>query len=311
MSYNNSTGFSIELNSSFTMSISVTIVITNAIPSWIIISISKIRQNMSNKFLLNLLLSHLFTGLSYVSVFTIQLFENQNIELHEIQASSKMVTEFAMITLTIDRFLCIMYPFQYEKLPQWICYLMMFSCWLLGTIHFIIVSSFSFDSFKRVKITFLVIASIVVMALFISNTLIFKETLRQIKAISVSITHKFEPTNASSISSNNTKDSMSQVVDSNRKTNAELRKQFIKVKEIRAAYICILMATSFVIFWFPFLVVSFVDGEMSQYLEPTIYLAIMNAIADPVIYTFLNREVRSNLVSRLTNISRMFYNIHC
>ena len=212
-----------------------------------------------------------------------------------------------MITLTTDRFLCIRYPFQYERLPQWLCYLMMFSCWLLGTIHFIISSTSSaFDGFKRVKIIFLIISSIVVMALFVSNTLIFKETQRQIKAISVSITHKFEPTNTCSISSNNTKDNMSRVVDSNRKTNAELRKQFIKVKEIRAAYICILMATSFVIFWVPFLVVSFVYGYTSQYFVPTIYLAIMNAIADPVIYTMFNRNVRSNLIRRLTNFSRMF-----
>ena len=302
MSYNNSTEFSIELNSSFMMSISVTIVITNAIPSWIIISISKIRQNLSNKFLLNLLLSHLFTGLSYVLVTTIHLFKNQKFELQEIHASAEMVTEFAMITLTTDRFLCIRYSFQYEQLPQWLCYLMMFSCWFLGTIHFIISSSSSaFDGFEMVKITFLVISSIAVMALFINNTLIFKETLRQIKEISVSITHKFEPTNASSISVNDTKDNISQVVDSNRKANAEFRKQFIKVKEIRAAYICVLMATSFIIFWVPLLVVSFVEGYMSQYLVPTIYLVIMNAIVDPVIYTIFNRNVRSNLIRRTVN----------
>ena len=93
MSYNNSTEFSIKLNSSFMMSISVTIVITNAIPSWIIISISNIRQNLSNKFLLNLLLSHLFTGLSYILFTTIHLFKNQKFELQEIHASAEMVTE--------------------------------------------------------------------------------------------------------------------------------------------------------------------------------------------------------------------------
>ena len=260
---------------------------------------------MSNKCLLNLLLSHIVTALMYITVITIELFPNEQINFPNINGSATMIIWFALIVLAIDKLVCIKYPFHYQNLPKWLSYLMMSLCWVIGTIYLIIGKTFSsVNSIKTLEITYAVIGAVVAIVLLVSNTLIYKETQRHIKEISVSITSNIEVINTTVLSNNNIQRTGALTIDSNNTT--ELRKRFIQKKEIRAAYICISMATSYIILWIPFLVVTFVhEFRTKTNLEITFYIGTINSIADPVIYISFNRIVRSNINKRLT---RMFKN---
>ena len=88
-------------------------------------------------------------------------------------------------------------------------------------------------------------------------------------------------------------------------TTRELRKRFIQKKEIPVAYICIFMSTSYFIFWIPFYVVScFGDLRTKSNIKITIYVGMINSIADPVIYIFFHIEVRSSIIKGLTQMFR-------
>ena len=91
--------------------------------------------------------------------------------------------------------------------------------------------------------------------LFVSNALIFKETQRHIKAISASIAYNIERNDTTIRSNNSIESTVAHTCTSN--STANLRKQFIRKKEIRGAYICIYMTTSCIVFWAPFYIGSF------------------------------------------------------
>ena len=299
----------VNLHSTFTMCISIILIIVNIIPIWIIISTRKIRRIMSNKFLLNLLLSHFTVGVMYLIPIVIPLLQNERLIIFSVNSGSEIIALFAMIVLTIDRFVCIMYPFIYNNIPKWLSYFIMLLCWLLGAIYLIIGVTLSVYNKMNVQIVFLVIASILLILLLVSNSLIFRETRRHIKVISASITPDVEFSNTIVHSNDHISASSNDKAvviytennELNKQSSKDLKKRFIQKKEIRAAYICILMVISYVIFWAPFFVISFVDNLYTGLnLERTIYLTIMNSIADPVIYITFNREVRSIITKRIT-----------
>ena len=289
----------VQLKFTITMCILVLIVIVNALPIWIIISTRTIRRNMSNKFLLNLLLSHFALGVIYAVYMIIQLFQTK---MPDIIGSFSMIISFSLTVLAIDKLGCIKYPFYYHNLPKWVSCLMMCLCWMLCILHLVLGIMFSDVKGRRNKqITFLVIDSVESMILFVSNILIFKETRRHIKAISSSMTANIDTADRSVVTNKNTVHMANLSYDSS--NTAELRKQFIQKKEIRAAYICILMATSYVIFWIPFYVVyTFGELHTGTNLTNTIYAAMTNSIVDPVIYISLNKKIRSSVIKRLTEM---------
>ena len=223
-----------------------------------------------------------------------------------MNGSTEIITILATLTLAIDRFVCIKYPFHYQNLPNYLRYIVMFLCWLLGTIYCIIGIVFSsIDSFKNAQILYSVFGSIVLIVLFVSNTLIFKETQRHIKAIAASITYNIERDDATVPCINSIESTVIETYTSN--STANIRKQFIRKKEIRAAYICIYMTTSCIVFWAPFYIFSFVNNYTNENLVPTIYLVIMNSIVDPIIYILFHGEVRSFIIKRLNRIFQRFY----
>ena len=290
---NNSTSSSVKdeiiLNFNIAMCISVLIVIVNVIPIWIIISTTTIRRNMSNKYLLNLLLSHFVVGLLFIVVLILRLLQNKTIQTTNVNGSASLIISFSLIALTVDKFLFIKCPFLHTNLPKWLGYLMMSLCWMIGTIHFIIGEIFlSVSDIKNKRLKFLVIGCVVLLVLLVGNALIFKETRRHIKAISVSITSSIQSTNIPVVPNNN----IENIVAYELNNTTDVRKRFIQKKEIRAAYICIYMATSYVIFWIPFIVDIFVsDLNTENNLTYTIYIGMINSIADPAIYISFNRRI--------------------
>ena len=292
----------IKINFNITMCLSVLIVITNSIPIWIIISTRTIRRDMSNKYLVNLWLSHVVVGLFSIVVTIILFVINNSIKWALFTGSASITTSFALITFTVDKFVCIKYPFHHQNLPNWLSYLVMLFCWIIGAIHLVIGEIFSSVSdMKNMRLTFLGTGCAVLVVLLVCNALIFKELRRHIKAISASITSNIVTINISVVPNNN----IANTADYDLSSTTDLRKGFIKKKEIRAAYVCIYMATSYTIFWIPFFVVSFVsDLNTPTNLGYTIYVGAINSIADPVIYICFNKRVRTTITKRLTHVSQ-------
>ena len=162
----------LKLDPTITTSISVTIVIVNAIAVCIISCNREIRKVMSNKFLLILLMSHFMVGVMYLFTMTLQFVQAKSTVVHLIYAATEIIAT-SMIALTIDRCLFIKYPFQYQNLPKWLSYLLMFFCWLVGIIIFICGTVSSVYIMTIVRVIFVVIGTIAVIVLLVSNTMIF------------------------------------------------------------------------------------------------------------------------------------------
>ena len=302
----------LKLDPAITISISVTIVIVNAIPICIISCIREIRKVMSNKFLLNLLMSHFVVGVLYLFTITLQFMQARRTIVHIIHAAAEIIATSSMIALTIDRCLCIKYPFQYQNFPKWISYLLMFFCWLIGIIIFICgaVSSVYIMMIYNVRVMYAITGTIAVVVLLVSNTLIFIETRRHIKAISaVSVAHRIESTKTTApaidfiacVNPDNVEDAVNsiQTNDLYTKSSRELKKRFIQKKEIRAAHICILMATSYIFLWVPYFVASYVGTNTMSYLAFSIYIGMINSVADPLIYVRFNKKVKTVVVNQV------------
>ena len=156
-------------------------------------------------------------------------------------SSVLLIISFSLTALAIDRLGCIKYPFHYQNLPKWLSYVVIFLCWMLGTIHFLLRKIFpQVNSLKSTQISYVVIVSVLTIILCVSNTLIFKETQRHIKAISSSMISYIEINNTSVATNKNIITIAPLTYDST--STAKLRKRFIQKKEIRAAYICIFMS---------------------------------------------------------------------
>ena len=292
----------INLQSDFVACISVILIIVNIIPICIIMFTRKIRRIMSNKFLLNLLLSHLSVGVVYLVPIIIPLLQTERHILVCLDTASEIIAMLAMIVFTIDRFLCIIYPFQYDNLPKRLSYFMMYLCWLLGAIYVTIGVISSVYNRRNIWIIVSVVGSIAVILLLVSNILIFRETRRHIKVISASAVLGTELTNtvASAINNGQVEVTNTQQNEFNKTSSKELKKRFTQKKEIRAAYICILMVISYILFWLPLLVTGLVGNLYRiKAMERIIHLTIMNSIADPVIYISFNREVKSIITKRI------------
>ena len=161
------------------MCISALIVITNAIPIWIIISSRTIRRNMANKYLLNVLLSHFVVGLLSIVATIILFVINNSIKWALITGSASIITLFSLIAFTVDKFVCIKCPFLHQNLPKWLNYLMMSLCWMIGTIHLITGEIFSSVSdMKNMRLTFLGMGCVASVVLLVIITRLIGQNIR-------------------------------------------------------------------------------------------------------------------------------------
>ena len=161
-----------------------------------------------------------------------------------------------------------------------------------------------------VNVIFVVTGTIAVVVLLVSNTMIFIETRRHIKEISaVSVAHRIESTKTTApsidfiacVKHNDAEDVVNGIQTNNLYTKSYrvIKKRFIQKKEVRAAHICILMATSYIFLWVPYFVASYVCANTMQNLVFFIYTYMLNSVADPLIYVRFNKKVKTVVVNQI------------
>ena len=154
-----------------------TIIIFVNVTLILVISFNKtLRRKRSNKLLLNLLLSHLIVGLTYLIYHFVHIFF-----IWTLSFTAVVTAIFTMVMLTMDRYLCIRYPFFYEKLPKWVTYGSILLSWILG------LSFFVTKELGNKPTIFLITHLVAIVTLPTFNALVFKETRKHIKAISYSL----------------------------------------------------------------------------------------------------------------------------
>ena len=173
-------------------------------------------------------------------------------------------------------------------------YLLLLSPWLsgIGTLAF-----WSLMVGYTVNIAFLVIHTAAIISLPACNVLIFKETRKHIVAISNSMVYN---------SNGATSGKQEENVKATSIPSRQQKKEFIHKKELQAVYVCILMVATYVIFWLPFIVITVTQGYVKNrsLVLYIVCLAMLNGIADPVIYIGLNRELRSMILKAKANERR-------
>ena len=103
---------SVESNELYTeefmiaLCISTIIIVVNVTLILVILLNKKLRRKRSNKLLLNLLLSHLIVGLTYLIYHIVRISF-----IRTLSFTAVVTAIFTMVMLTMDRYLCIRYPF--------------------------------------------------------------------------------------------------------------------------------------------------------------------------------------------------------
>ena len=181
---NNSTknGTSVESNELYTeefmivLCISTIIIFVNVTLILVISFNKKLRRKRSNKLLLNVLLSHLIVGLTYL-IYHIVLIPF----IWTLSFTAVVTAIYTMVMLTMDRYLCIRYPFFYEKLPNWVTYGSILLSWFLGLSYLLT------EELGNTQTIFRITHIVAMVTLPTFNALVFKETRKHIKAISYSL----------------------------------------------------------------------------------------------------------------------------
>ena len=295
-----------KINLAVTLSISSVIILVNTVSILITLSKVEIRRKRRYKFFLSLLSSHLMLGLVLIIHSIILWFSNKHDKYSTILINAVATTLLcATVSLTIDRFICIKYPFRYSNLPKKFNNLIISVSWIVGIIYVIV--NINFTNYTTLITPIIVLNILAVITLPACNTMIFKESRKHIKNIYASMVYRGD-TNASkdySMEASNGKETRTSInedksIGRNRKASPEdLRKIIILKKEIRAAYICILLMTSYFICWLPITVHMFLTSEIDSFVRRfALYVAMLNSVADPLIYISLSSELKSVITAK-------------
>ena len=268
-----------KINLAVTLSISSVIVLVNKISILITLYKDEIRRKRRNKLFLNLILSHFMLGLLFI-IQTIMLWFSIKHIRHSIICinGAATTTLCATVALTIDRFICIKYPYRYLNLPKWFTNVIMSLCWIIAIIY--VIANINFINYNLATIPIHVFNVIAIITLPACNSVIFKESRKHIKNISASMVfgtntdisngHAIETSSSKKISTTKDED---ESLEELKKTSPEVLKKLITLKEeIRAAYFCILLMTSYFVCWLPITVHTFITSEKDSYIRAYMYI---------------------------------------
>ena len=247
----------------------------------IIICSPRLRKNKTNRILLHLNASYIFTGLVY---FTSTFLP---IDLPALTFPGYSYMNTALSILSIDRVLFIKWPFFYERVPE---KLHIFILILIPT-GFIVPFSIALtngsldqnpfkDDFSMLLKIF---GTLLVMIILTSSNILIFITLRKHKRV---IQSQQNITN-----------------DLNQDENQSRRNYRFTKKDILTCYICFGCAATFVIFWLPLVVVNtlqyFFDYQMELDEYEWLFIPVgLNPISDGIILAWFNRDFREIVKSK-------------
>ena len=223
-----------------------------------------------------------------------------------------------IIVMTVDRLMAIKCPFAYQRTTIRTTISMLCGAFLFALTVFTMQICFTTLPIQSTVCTCLVFFNV----LFLStvNALMFSEARKhivKIKTQQMSITE-----NSSHISNANVNigqiiyerqnpvESVHQVDylqpatqnEIRRASQQDVRRSFLR-KEIRAAYMCIRLVASYAILWLPWSIhrsIKLITGNpYKDFLRAANFLAVCNALVDPILYIIFNKLLRNTIWSTL------------
>lgn len=277
----------IEWNASILFVQSWFIIMLNMAVVTVILMKRRLRKKLCNMFLIQLLLCHLYVGVSCFMFSLYQLCTGYNPEnggqfYHTILAflpSTAFVMTFSSIILvTIEKLIAIKKPFFYAELD----YRFFVVCSGIGFLFPLISTVLILNKSTKEIAYKMFVAGIlcVTIILSFSNIVIYKEVRRQFTAI------------ASNVVTTTDQDRIEKL-------------QLMRKRQNRSVRVCFLIVLTCIICWLPacfncfiffFFRRMYILSNHYTIIRSVVYLfACMNSITDPIIFTMMNKEVRNGL----------------
>ena len=259
----------------------------------VIAFIEKLRRRRSNKFLLNLLCSNVFATVIFLAFISHSLttmrdetrwdkFYDKQIELLIMACVVILLTIINLISLTLDRLLAVKYPFFYQtSIKTKHVYIIISIAWILSLVYAIILVTVSnIMAGNAIKgaahLSFFIIVLIGFITLAVSNSFIYFEAKKQLKAISAV------------------------TIDTLDREQAKQSK--LSFKELKLVRITVGIVTSFIVHWIPLLMSSLYNYNNNTIISFSLefefiawYMACCNYIWSPMIYVALSRDVKMEI----------------
>ena len=311
----------------------------------IIVSNRKLRSRICNLFLANLFLVHIVEGLVGILRSTILYSipkDHDKVTMGvNLFTTAVILSYLTYIPVTLDRYVAIKHPFLYQQLTYKHVILINSAVWLISIIFGVTIFSLNMDSKVGDAITFG--ATLIMYALCISaNVSIYQVVKIQVKKLKLkpAVPKKVETismavtrSNVSSIKTNPREHSETskerQHGHTNNNENTKEKEQAGRISEktlsvtkrlnsrsLRSLRICTLIVASFIICWLPHTLhdilkitkaVPTIVYSDSMLARSTLVVAFCNGIIDPVLYVFVNRDLKGLLerfFRRVSNRSR-------
>ena len=272
---------------------SVLIITSNTAVIAIIVKASHLLRKLHNLYLLTLLISHVFVGLTAICLdLELLIVENST---HYISPTIFLISKsihvaiivysfVSVVLVTLDRFLAVKFPFLYEKITKRVFAVSL----LVGAILPISCLVLSLIGLEEMCYTVFVLASfVVVIVLIVSNGMIYILLKKEYAAITKTIV-------------------------TNRKDDYKHITEKLKKRQCTSVKLCLIIVLSFVICWLPtavnigIIAIVGYDGhplKSKVVLIRTIGLILSygNSIIDPITYVLLNRGVRKEIRKSFRN----------
>ena len=271
------------------LTIAIISAILNASVIILFIRQSTLRDNATNKFLLNLMI----TGLCITIIITIiALLKLAKVEIDSYRIThmsavliSSIAFEMSLLLVTLDRFIAVQLPLRYRDILNTTrVHFLIGIVWVIIIIVIIIGIAMAHSNLPKKNRMNILITAMVALTLFSMlvligvNLVVFREVKRQIEFL-ISIT----------ISPDSSKSS----------------RDIFKKQERRSAYLCFAMAFSFIICWLPGVIIGCVtltdkntNVNIMSITHTDLFLGIaglliaLNMIFNPSIYVLLKEDVK-------------------
>ena len=252
----------------------------------------KLRRKSSIKSFMSLQLTHILMGVVSVA----HSIDSTYALVFSLIANGLLLEAFfSMLLQAMDKFLAIRFPFKHQRmLERKVFEILILVSWLIASsIPFTL--AFSFGHVDKNSVLYVLTATIAASFIFLtaSNVLVLNTARRHVHAI-----------NKTMVGNNNNND------NENGGKIYKINRLFRLAKYSKSIMTSVIIIATFLVLWTPFLVQNVIavrDKQMPSYDNSftfaAVFVALLNGIADPIIMTVFNKDVKK-LIRKSTSIRR-------
>lgn len=239
------------------------IIILNTFVIIVIITHKKLRRKLCHKFLCSFLFVHLLIGIFSMAITNIAQFET------DIDHITSMVIArlLNLLIVTMDRFICIKYPYRYQNFTTKNGICMILGAWLLALGYMPL--SLLIEKRYTGAIVRMMLLIVAFLALVMTNAIVYDIVRKQIKKISETL------------------------IDS-----AASKKHYKLHQEKKSFKMCFMLIASFIILLTPLLIFNItllIQVQTKCFIYIVILIAYFDDITSPIIYSTMNKELNATI----------------